>query len=103
VDIYETEAGVVFLVDVPGVSKEDVEVELAGGVLSIRGQKRPRGPCAGRKYYQAECAYGSFERSFAIRLPVEWKKAKASFVNGVLRITLPKRGQVSCTIPVKST
>lgn len=103
VDIYETEAKLILVLDVPGVDKQDVEVELVGDVLSIRGQKRFLGSSAGERYYRVECAYGPFERSFVIRSPVDRDAVKASFRNGVLRITLPKAGQTSRSIPVKSS
>jgi HSP20 family protein len=102
VDIFDTEAEIVLLVDIPGVAKEDVEIELSGGVLSIRGQKKFAGHSAGERYYRVECSYGPFERSFAIRPPVDHQNVKASFSNGVLRVILPKVGQKSRSIPVKS-
>ena len=93
VDIYATEGELVLLMDVPGVKMKDVEVVLAGDVLTIRGQKMISGATAGRRYSRIECGYGPFERSFAIGWPVDGDSVKASLKNGVLRVTVPRTGK----------
>jgi HSP20 family protein len=103
VDIFETEAELVLLMDVPGVEKGDVDAQLSGDVLTIRGQKRFTGGSAEERYYRAECAYGPFERSFAIRSPIDRGAIKASLADGVLRVVLPKAGRESRRIPVQPT
>jgi HSP20 family protein len=90
VDIFETESGVAILVDLPGVSKEDVSVEVKENVLTIKGDRVATEIVDEQNYYRRERICGNFQRSFAMRGVVAPDKIKASFKNGVLKIELPK-------------
>jgi HSP20 family protein len=90
VDIFETESGVAILVDLPGVNKEDVSVEVKENVLTIKGDRVATEIVDEQNYYRRERTYGNFQRSFAMRGVVAPDKIKASFKNGVLKIELPK-------------
>jgi HSP20 family protein len=87
IEVSETDKEVKVAADLPGLEQKDVEVELANGVLSIRGEKKTETEDKGRLF--SERYYGRFER----RIPVddiEEDKVSASFQNGVLTVTLPK-------------
>jgi HSP20 family protein len=86
----ETDKEVVVTVELPGVTEKDVEVDLAGDVLTIKGEKKAENEHKNDDSYFMERRFGSFERS--IRLPFEVKdeKVDAKFTNGVLTIRLPK-------------
>ncbi len=75
-------------VELPGVLEEDVHVELAGDVLTIRGEKRVEREDL--QHHIAERSFGTFARSLRLPFPAEPDRAHATFHNGVLTITLPK-------------
>ena len=91
IELNETDKAVTISAELPGLSEKDVQVEIANGMLSIRGEKKSETDNGG-KY--SERYYGSFER----RIPldgVEEDKAEANFRNGVLTVSLPKTEQAS--------
>jgi HSP20 family protein len=92
IDVKETEAAVEITAELPGVDEKDVEVHLAEGVLTIRGEKKSERESKDEKagYHLTERSYGSFSRSFELPYPVEPDKVSASFERGVLKVTLPK-------------
>jgi HSP20 family protein len=73
--------------ELPGMTEKDVQVEIANGVLTIRGEKKAERMGEGK--YFTERYYGSFERQIPLE-DVHEDKAEASFKNGVLTISLPK-------------
>jgi HSP20 family protein len=90
VDIYEDESGIVILVDLPGVEKEDVGVEAKENMLTLKGLRKIEPPAKEDQYYRRERGCGAFHRVFTIRYPLAPEKIKASFKNGVLKIEIPK-------------
>lgn len=90
VDIFETDQGVSIQVDLPGVNKEDVSVEVKENVLTIRGERKLDQAVADERYYRRERAFGSFQRSFATHTLISPGDIKATFKNGVLKIEIPK-------------
>lgn len=94
IELSETDKTVTVSAELPGLSEKDVQVEIANGVLTIRGEKKSETDNGGR---YSERYYGSFER----RIPldgVQDDKAEASFRNGVLTISLPKTEQASQSV-----
>jgi HSP20 family protein len=87
VELRETDDAVTVSAELPGLSEKEVNVELANGVLSIRGEKKAERSDDGRFF--TERYYGSFERRIPLE-DVQEDKAKAEFRNGVLTVTLPK-------------
>lgn len=90
IELNETDKAVTVSAELPGLSEKDVQVEIANGILSIRGEKKSEHDDG--KY--SERFYGSFER----RIPldgVQEDKAEANFRNGVLTVNLPKTEQPS--------
>jgi len=93
VDISETEDDVTVRMDVPGVDKESIDVQLTGETLAVRGE-RSFERHEGENVIHVERPYGQFVRSFTIGVPVQTDKVQASYRDGVLSITLPKAEQV---------
>lgn len=94
VDIFETDHGVAIQVDLPGVDKEDVSVEVKENVLTIRGERKPDLTVTDDRYYRRERAFGTFQRSFATHTMISPSDIKATFKKGVLRIEIPKPQEV---------
>ncbi len=89
VDIFETEKGVTLLVDLPGVDKNEVSLEVKENVLTIKGKRAVAPNVNDNQYYRRERHCGNFQRTFAMRALVMPDKIKASFKNGVLKIEIP--------------
>jgi HSP20 family protein len=76
--------------ELPGLDKQDLDIEVRRDVLVVRGEKRyEQEPTSGR-YRIRQCAFGSFHRSIPLPLPVIADKAAAHYRNGVMHIELPK-------------
>lgn len=89
VDVYETADAVVVQAEIPGLTLEDINVQIMENQLFIQGEKRQAGPDESR-LMRTERAYGRFQRSFTIGIPVKQEGIKARLKNGVLEVTLPK-------------
>ena len=90
VDIYEAETGIVIQVDLPGVRKQDVSVEVKENMLTIKGERMADTETDDNSYYRRERCCGTFQRSFAMRTMIAPDQIIASFKNGVLTIKVPK-------------
>jgi HSP20 family protein len=90
VDIDETEKEVVVTAELPGVSDKDVEVTLAGDILTIRGDKKTEHEEKNGDSYYMDRRFGSFSRSLRLPFDVSDEKVDAKFKDGVLTIHLPK-------------
>jgi len=95
VDVLEREGHFVVRADLPGLSKENIKVDLNDDHLTIRGERtqEKKEEREGRSY--SECSYGSFYRSIPLPEGVDVSKATAEFRNGVLEITMPAPGLAS--------
>ena len=87
IEVSETEKDVKVTAELPGLDDKDIQVELANGVLSIRGEKKTETEDKERLF--SERYYGRFERRIPVE-DVEPDKVAASFKNGLLTVTLPK-------------
>jgi len=87
IEVSETEKDVKVTAELPGLEEKDVDLELADGVLAIRGEKRIETDDKDKLF--SERYYGRFERRIPVD-DVEGDKVAASFKNGVLTVTLPK-------------
>ena len=94
VDIFETPQGVAIQVDLPGVNKDDVSVEVKENVLTIHGERKPDQIVADDHYYRRERTFGTFQRSFATHAIILPGDIKATFKNGVLKVEIPKPQKV---------
>ncbi len=89
-DILETEKEVVVRVDLPGMTREEINLELKENVLIIRGERKSPQDAPRENYLKLERASGKFERSLTLPQEVDADKATAGFDKGILKITLPK-------------
>jgi HSP20 family protein len=90
VDITEDAESIIVKTELPGMSRDDIEIDIANGVLSIKGEKKEEEEEKKKTWHRREVRYGSFVRSFTLPTDVKSDEAKASYDNGVLKITLPK-------------
>jgi HSP20 family protein len=90
VDIYETSDALVLTVELPGVAKEDVNIEIHQNTLMLRGQRKPEAGVQEDRYHRVERAYGNFQRSFTLPMMVDQNKVQASYKDGILELRLPK-------------
>jgi HSP20 family protein len=89
-EITEADAQYTISVELPGVRKEDVHVELDGGELTIRGEKKSEREEKKERSRYVERSYGSFSRSFTLPANADAARLAASFKDGVLSISIPK-------------
>lgn len=89
-DVFEDDKRVVVRVEVPGMDKEALDVEVQGNALVLRGEKRFEREDSEGRYRILQCAYGNFRRVVPLPAAVVADQAKASYRNGVLRVELPK-------------
>ncbi len=90
VDVMEDANNVIVKAELPGLSKDDVQVTLQDNCLILKGEKKHEEERKGRNYYRVESSYGAFHRVIELPSYIDTKKADAQFKNGVLQITLPK-------------
>lgn len=90
VDIYETGENYVFLADIPGITKEEVKVQIQDNNLVINGERKKPGQLGEQSWHKQERMFGAFKRSFSLPPGVNSEGIKAKFDNGVLTITLSK-------------
>ncbi len=90
IDLFEDKDDIVIKAELPGMNKDDVEVNLSDRSLTIKGEKKKEEEIKEENYYRCERSYGSFVRSLELPKDVHFDKVKASFKNGVLEIRLPK-------------
>ena len=103
VDMYQTDDEVVVRVALPGFKADEVQINVTGDVLTLRGELKQQEEKKERAWHIREHRWGSFERSIALPTEVTADKAVADFENGVLTITLPKAEEVKPkTISVKA-
>ncbi len=94
VDVHETENEVVLDVELPGVDRKDVKVEVKEGVLTISGERKQERKARENGYRSVERHYGRFERTFGLGETVDAEKITAAYKDGVMTVTLPKLEKV---------
>jgi HSP20 family protein len=90
VDIVEKDTAYEIRADLPGLEKNNIEVKVVNGNLTIKGERQEEKEEKKEDYYLRERLFGSFQRSFQIPEVVDTDKIEASFKKGVLTVTLPK-------------
>jgi HSP20 family protein len=88
-DLYETDDRFVVVLEVPGLGRADLEIEIADGRLTVRGQ-RPAAQADPAQYHQVERGHGPFSRTVALPHPVRNDMVSADLRDGVLTIAVPK-------------
>lgn len=103
VDMYQTDDEVVVKAALPGIKPDEVQINVTGEMLTIKGETSQKEEVKEKAYHLREQRWGAFERSVALPTAVIADKAKAEFENGILTITLPKAEEVKPkTITIKS-
>jgi HSP20 family protein len=90
VDVAETDKAFEISAELPGMAEDNIDVSLADGVLTLRGEKKEEKEQKEKGYYLSERRFGSFQRSFRLPEGVDEDRIEAKFDKGVLKITLPK-------------
>jgi HSP20 family protein len=90
VDLVETDESLVLRADLPGLSKDDVTIEVKDDVLTLSGERRGEHEEKAEGYYRVERAFGRFSRSLTLPQGVEPDSIDAEFTDGVLEVRIPK-------------
>ena len=90
VDVYETEETLVVKARTAGVNKEDLDVSISDGILTVSGTLSSGDDTDATNWHIQECYWGEFSRTVALPVPVREDEAQASLKDGVLSITFPK-------------
>ncbi len=103
VDIAETKDAFVVKAEIPGVKAEEIQINVDGGMLTLKGERKQENSVEEKGYTRTERAYGSFERRISLPPTVDVDGVKASYTNGVLEIRLPKKEEAKPKrIPVQT-
>ncbi len=89
-DISETEKEYLIRAELPAVKKEDIQVTLDNGVITIKGERRQQKEDKNEKFHRVENFYGSFERSFSVPENVKADAIRCDSKDGVLSVHIPK-------------
>ncbi|HNQ73802.1 MAG TPA: Hsp20/alpha crystallin family protein [Verrucomicrobiota bacterium] len=89
-DVYEDKDSYTVKAELPGMKKEDIEVSLHEGLLSISGERKSEAKKEDAEVYRSERFVGRFQRTVTLPAPVTADKVKAAYKDGILTITLPK-------------
>jgi HSP20 family protein len=93
-DLYESNDDVIAAVELPGMRKEDIEISLHDGTLTISGERKRESSGNGEKAERTERYIGTFRRSVALSTRVDANKVSATYRDGILTVTLPKAEEV---------
>jgi HSP20 family protein len=103
IDMYQTDDEIVVRASLPGFKADDVQINITGDVLTLRGEMKHEDEKKEKAWHLREQRWGSFERSVALPTNVVADRASADFENGILTITLPKAEEAKPrTISVKA-
>ena len=91
VDIYENGDNLVLKAEVPGVNPDDVEIRVEDNTLYLKGERKFEKEVKEQNYHRVERTYGTFTRSFSLPNSVDADKVTASYNDGVLTLTMPKK------------
>jgi HSP20 family protein len=104
IDVCETREEIRVLVELPGVSQSHISLEIADGVLTIKGERHLDPAFRQDHLRQMECHYGAFARRLSLPLGIDRDHVRACYLNGVLEVRLSKRAEPSATsITVEAT
>ncbi len=90
VDIFEKHDHLIIRAEIPGVQKDDVDVRIENGVLTLHGERKQEADVTEGNAYRMERVYGAFTRTFSLPTTVDAAKVTATYKDGVLEVTIPK-------------
>jgi HSP20 family protein len=96
-DLLETEDHLVLRGDLPGMTEDDVNIEIKDNVLTVSGERKAEHEDKGEGYHRVERAFGSFSRSLTLPAGVDAGQVEAKFDNGVLEVRIPKPAEAKPT------
>jgi len=91
VDLSASEQEYLLTVEIPGVSEQEIRLDISGSTMTIQGEKKQEKEEKEKDYYRIERSYGSFQRVLSLPEDVEQEGVKASFKDGVLSVTMPRK------------
>jgi HSP20 family protein len=94
VDILERGGELILKVDLPEMTQSEIDIKVEENTLIVQGERRFIKEIPDGNYIQIERPYGHFHRIFTLPKTIDQEKIKASYKDGVLRIVLPKKGEV---------
>lgn len=94
VDIKETKDELILTAEIPGISKDDINISFTENTLTIKGEKKGAEKESEGNYHRNERRFGTFQRSFTLGTQIETDKVKASCKDGLLVIEMPKKEEV---------
>ena len=93
VDVFESSEAITLKVELPEVNPKDVELQIEGNALTLRGERSLESADKRESYHRIERSYGPFSRTFTVPSTVDTENVRAECRDGVLRITLPKKAE----------
>jgi HSP20 family protein len=90
IDVYENQDTLTVKAELPGMKREDIQLSLHDGSLSISGERKSESKHKDADVYRAERFFGRFQRTVALPTPVAMDRVKAQYKDGILTVTLPK-------------
>ena len=90
VDIHETNGDIVVQAELPGLKKEDIEIEIKENILTLKGERTEEKEIKDENYYRRERRLGRFHRSFTLPAVIDPEKVVASYKAGVLEVIIPR-------------
>ena len=97
VDLVEREGQLVLRADLPGLDRDDVDVQIKDGILTVSGERKYENESKGEGYHRVERSFGRFSRSLRLPRGVDASAVSASFDRGVLEVTVPKPTEPAAT------
>jgi len=89
-DIYEEGDNIVVKAELPGLDRNDIDVQVENNVLTLRGERKRENEVKSENLFRMERYYGTFTRSFTLPASVDTEKIRAEYKEGVLLLTMPK-------------
>jgi HSP20 family protein len=90
VDIYEKDNSIHIKAELPGISKEDIKLDVKGKLLTLHGETKSDKEIKDENSYKRERRYGKFERTFNLAFEIDPQKVEAKYENGVLSLIIPR-------------
>jgi HSP20 family protein len=94
VDVHEDQDSLVLRAELPGVRREDIDIQVDGNVLTLKGERKLEAEQEGRRYHRIERSFGSFVRQFQLPSNVDSTAIDAQLSDGILTLRLPKKAEL---------
>lgn len=98
IDVFEKDNRLFTKIDLPGMKKEDVKVEVTDGQLAISGERKSEVEETKENFYRCEREYGSFHRTVPLPEGVKVEDIKATFIDGVLEVSVPLPAKIEARV-----